>query len=272
MYSSPAHKWSQLLDLLYATASKTPNLYAVSPVSYDTLERSVWAIIYKGIWKKAPFEKNEQSDALIFKLFFSWPCSFVASSGSVTGMSASKLMAPREGTTDLETPSAQWLWGNPLAYYLFVLQGGLERCCRAGCQQGVWQSMTERGGSSSVAAAGPVGSGSWGLGDRICGRGCSREQQRRMPWVDHGAVLGTSFHSRCMAGQEKKRVFARRTLQLLSNTGGIAMTGAPPNNQYIIVRLFSSGPRKELVFFFFPPSLSAFQQLHSKVVFNYKEV
>lgn len=128
-------------------------------MSYDTLERSVWAIIYKGTWKKDQFEKNEQSGALIFKLFSLWPCSFVASSGSVTGMSASKLMAPREGAVDLETPSGQQLWGKPLAYYLFVLQGGLERRCRAGCQQGAWQSMTKRGGSGSVAAAGRVGSG-----------------------------------------------------------------------------------------------------------------
>lgn len=49
------------------------------------------------------------------------------------------------------------------------------------------------------------------------------------------------------------------------------MTGIPPNDQHITVWLFSSGPGKELVFFF-SPSLSAFQQLHSKVVFNYKEV
>lgn len=109
----------------------------------------------------------------------------------------------REGTADLETPSGQQLWGNPLAYYLFVLQGGLEGCCRAGCQQGAWQSMTRRGGRGSVAAAGPVGSGSWDLGDRHCGRGCLREQHRRKPWVAHRAVVGTSFHRRCMAGQEK---------------------------------------------------------------------
>lgn len=29
------------------------------------------------------------------------------------------------------------------------------------------------------------------------------------------------------------------------------MTGIPPNDQHITVWLFSSGPRKELVFFFF---------------------
>lgn len=226
------------------------------------MERSEWAILYRGIWKKAPFEKKEQSEAaLVFKFSFSWPCCFVASSGSVTGMSASKLMAPREGTADLETPSGQQLWGNPLAHYLFVLQRGLERCCRAGCQQGAWQWMTKRGGSSSVAAAGPVGSSSRGLRDRHCGRGCSREQQRRTPWVAHGAVVGTSFDSRCMAGQEKfiylleEFIYiARRIIFAIIEQywGNYAMMGIPPNDQHITICLFGSGPRKELVFFFFP--------------------
>lgn len=64
----------------------------------------------------------------------------MASSGSVTDMNASKLMAPREGTIDLlETPSGQQLWGDLLVYYLFVLQGGLEKRCRIRSQQGTWQ-------------------------------------------------------------------------------------------------------------------------------------
>lgn len=46
------------------------------------------------------------------------------------------------------------------------------------------------------------------------------------------------------------------------------MMGILPNDQHITVCLLGSRPRKD----FFSPSLSAFQQLHSKVVFNYKEV
>lgn len=182
-----------------------------------------------------------------------------------------KLTAPREGTNDLETPSGQQLWGNPLAYYLFVLQGGPERCCRAGCQQGAWQRMTKRGGSSSVAAAGLVGSSSWDLGDRHRGRGCLREQQRRTPWVAHKAVVGTSLDSRCMAGQEKFLYLLEDLRNYWAILGELCYdkNSSKWPTYYSLLVWFRAQKR---IGIFFPPSLSAFQQVHSKVVFSYKGV
>lgn len=184
--------------------------------------------------------------------------------------------APREGTIDLETPSGQQLWGNPCACCLFVLQGGPERCCRAGCQQGAWQSMmttmTTRGGSSSVAAAGPrlglLRPGGQALWQRVL-EGAAEKDTLGCS----GAFVGTSFHSRCMAGQEKFMYFLEGLCNYWATPGELCYDrNSSKWPTYFILLIRFRAQKRISPFFFFSPKPVCISKLHSKVIFNYKEV
>lgn len=195
----------------------------------------------------------------------------MASSVSVTGMSASELMAPREGTVDLETPSGQQHWGNPLAYYLFVLQGGLERCCRARSQQGAWQRMRMRGGCGALAAAEQlahlreVWGRQWGRG---VFEGTSEGATLGCRWGCCGVFFSKKIHGR--AGSIY--VFARKSLQLLCNTGGTTLWQEFLQMTSILQSAYSVHGLETNWSSTFLSSLSAIQQYHGKLIFNYKEV
>lgn len=106
---------------------------------------------------------------------------------------------------------------------LFICTAGRPReMLRGWVPAGCLAVDDKEGGSGSVAAAGAAGSGSWGWGTGTvaeAARGSSREGHPGLLRGFCGDILSQQMYGRA----EKNYVFARRVLQLLSNTRGIML-------------------------------------------------